>query len=1062
MMVSSSGVKKGGKSKELIDVVFSWSMEDALNKDLHQNKVGKIPKTFSSTAEYMKSFINPLIEETHADLLSNMTMVSHPPTCEIFDVKVKPPKDSCSYHISLKRTGDGDSNYEAYNPQVGDLIALTDVRPKYTADLNRPKWPYNIALVQGLKNENTYKLPILSSKPIIFDKKDGRKDKDRGRLFAVYLTNLTTNIRIWNSLHLGRGNMNIIQKVLQIGSAAGERCTLCPFEEINSSILSKHGEAIRSFKLDFSQEAAVLSCIAARACHHNPSITLLWGPPGTGKTKTVASLLFMLLRMKCRTLTCAPTNVAVIGVATRLMSLARNAQEYDTYGLGDIVLYGNGERMKIDDHGDLHDIFLDNRIECLSELSGWASIVELMICHLEDPEEQYRTYLKKHDNERSQLNRDKREEADDNFLTFEEFTKEKFNFIGKQLMSCFTDLYTHLPTSFISVKLVKKMIRVLELIRTIKTLMNNVSVAKEGLREVLNGIQDAGKKLRCFTKLCQSRKECLQILKFFRDNFSLPNLTKHKIRSFCLKNATLVFCTASSSIKMQTKKMTPLEFLVVDEAAQLKECESTIPLQLNGIRHAVLIGDERQLPAMVHSKICDKAAFGRSLFERLVRLGHTKHLLKVQYRMHPSISLFPNKTFYDKQIWNGPNVKERTYEKRFIEGDMFGSYSFINVTYGQEELGNRSQKNIAEVAMVAKIVASLFKESIARKQRVSVGCISPYRAQVYAIQEKLGNKYSTEADSDFSVNVKSVDGFQGGEADVIIFSTVRCNGNGSVGFLSSLQRTNVALTRARHCLWILGNAPTLVNSGSVWKKLVVDAKSRGCFYNATEEKNLVQALLGGLIELGELDTLLRMDSLLFKEARWKVCFDDNFLKSMAKIKNLEIHSEVLSLLVRLSIGWRPPQKNKIPVTFSPLLEQYNVHGVLHLIWNVDILEENKKYIQVLKVWDVLKESKILELRKNLDFFFGNYTVDNISRCKCKCVERNFVVPMTWPVHSKAVTRKATIPSSDPGQSLASQFGALSLSNEAGGPSTTRNHLKPSNKGGAKAPGVKKECQGWVA
>lgn len=78
---------------------------------------------------------------------------------------------------------------------------------------------------------------------------------------------------------------------------------------------------------------------------------------------------------------------------------------------------------------------------------------------------------------------------------------------------------------------------------------------------------------------------------------------------------------------------------------------------------------------------------------------------------------------------------------------------------------------------------------------MSVGCISPYKAQVNAIQQKLGNKY---IGSDyFTVNVRSVDGFQGSEEDVIIISTVRCNGKGSIGFLSNHQRTNVALTRAR-------------------------------------------------------------------------------------------------------------------------------------------------------------------------------------------------------------------------------------------------------------------------
>ena len=102
--------------------------------------------------------------------------------------------------------------------------------------------------------------------------------------------------------------------------------------------------------------------------------------------------------------------------------------------------------------------------------------------------------------------------------------------------------------------------------------------------------------------------------------------------------------------------------------------------------------------------------FGRSLFERLVLLGHTKHLLNVQYRMHPSISSFPNRKFYGKQILDGPNVKERTYEKRFLKGNMYGPFSFINVTNWKEDQDNGfSRKNMLEVAVVAEIVASLFK-----------------------------------------------------------------------------------------------------------------------------------------------------------------------------------------------------------------------------------------------------------------------------------------------------------------------------------------------------------------
>ena len=98
-----------------------------------------------------------------------------------------------------------------------------------------------------------------------------------------------------------------------------------------------------------------------------------------------------------------------------------------------------------------------------------------------------------------------------------------------------------------------------------------------------------------------------------------------------------------------------------------------------------------------------------------------------------------------------------------------------------------------------RIILALFclKEVKSSRKKVSVGVTSPYKAQVYVISEIVGKKYSSDAQSDFSVSVRSVDGFQGGEEDVIIISTVRSNSSGSVGFLANSQRANVALTRAR-------------------------------------------------------------------------------------------------------------------------------------------------------------------------------------------------------------------------------------------------------------------------
>ncbi|MFS8009812.1 putative P-loop containing nucleoside triphosphate hydrolase, DNA2/NAM7 helicase, helicase [Helianthus anomalus] len=1036
MMTLADKKKPENKGNRLVSEVFSWSLSDVLDRNLYNGKVSEIPKTFSSVSEYTNSFIYPLFEETHADLLSSILGVNRCPTFEIYGIHPAKgfniPK-SLVYTILLRKGRLG-----SYEPVVGDLIALTDVRPKCVDDLKRPNMSYLVAIVHRMKvKSNTlYELHVLSSKPISLDR-SGSDVKN----FVVCLTNLTTNIRISQALHAEVGEKKkMFETLLRVDYSVEESCVECCLDKTRDLFLYKIKEALKRFQLDSSQEAAILSCVASRACGHKNTIKLIWGPPGTGKTKTISSLLFMLLKMKCRTLTCAPTNIAVLGVTKRVMQLVRDSLVYDTYGLGDIVLYGSKERMKIDECEDLSDIYLNLRVEilsdCLAPLSGWKGCSEWMIRFLEDPEEQYQLYLKEklivdesesddddddekdncsiEDDNEGKLRTEKEESSDSHMkkalktknwktvivstlkeekkgrnnkatnedeneqssnkdsdekyckhdlLTFEEFVTNGFKFLGNRLIFCIEGLYTHMPTSFISVEVAKQMV---ELVRSLKRISKSIkqTVAMNiGLKEAF-------------------RFPCLK-LRYLQQTLQFPEFKEdYEIKRFCMANACLIFCTASSSINLHSEKSKPLDFLVIDEAAQLKECESVIPLQLNGLRHVILVGDERQLPAMVQSK----AEFGRSLFERLALLGHKKHLLNVQYRMHPSISRFPNREFYNKSILDGANVKSKTYEKRFLDGNMYGSYSFINVTSAKEEFDqSHSMRNVMEVALVGEIVASLFKQAVARKQKVSVGCISPYKAQVNALQEKIGKKYAGYENC-FTLNVRSVDGFQGSEEDVIIISTVRCNGKGSVGFLSNHQRTNVALTRARHCLWILGNESTLVNSGTIWKHLVVDAKNRGCFYNASEDKNLVQAARNALAELGQLDSLFSTDSLLFKEAKWQVKFSDTFLKTVARLTDHEICNKVVSLLVKLSGGWREPEKAgncRLNTEGScTLIEEYKVTHDLCLIWAVDIVAQDSVCIQVLKVWDVSSVNKFEELSKMLtEKVYGNYTVNMINRCK---------------------------------------------------------------------------------
>ncbi|KAK1439278.1 hypothetical protein QVD17_05094 [Tagetes erecta] len=1015
--------KQSRKRQKLLDIILSWSLPDILNDHLYKFQVEEVPLTFSSTTHYMNSFIHLLLEETRADLLSHIDAISQAPASPISGLRRISSDNNTELYYQITLNG---FKYEA---TVGDLIVLTEVTPKCIDDLVVSNSYFVTAYVTGLVAQDPTDLIVLLSHDLtelnLFE-----ANKRRPKGFVVYLTNLTTNMRIWQALNPA-ASMDIMKRTLSFSPIVARDCDKCCTDGENGLIDLKLRQSLDSFKLDTSQEAAVLSCLAARkCCHETTRIKLIWGPPGTGKTKTVASLLFVLLKMKHRTLTCAPTNIAVVGVAKRLLSLINdNDLGCDTYGFGDIVIFGNQERMRINvDHKELLCVFLDNRMDVLGKcLSLWKTYLNDMISLVKDPMKVYQCFIGSNKTKAEIKNTIATKPSSSEIrkeiqVTFEEFALKRFNVLGKNLIDCIRNLYTHLPTSVIPFEFAKKMNRSIDLIQKVVEFVKEIVTKNQSLKTAF----DRSVKTSHFMKLRSCKAECSQVLNDLRAASFIPKpMGVGKLKNFCLKNACLIFCTASSSIKLFGEQMAPIKLVLIDEAAQLKECESLIPLQLRGVQNAVLVGDERQLPAMVQSKICEEAKFGRSLFERLVLLGHQKHLLNVQYRMHPSISQFPNSEFYNGQILDGPNVVDKAREKLFLKENMYGSYSFINVDYAQEEHDkNHSTRNMMEVAVIAQMVAKLFKESVSKKQKVTVGCISPYKAQVDAIQAKLGTKYNREANGwSFCVNVRSVDGFQGSEEDVIIFSTVRCNRRGSVGFLSSRERANVALTRARHCLWIVGNKETMLKSGSVWTNLVYDAENRGCMFEAHEDKNVAQFMVNAMIESTSFVFLLKTDSILFKDAKWKVNFTNMFLEGMAGIKSLNVRKQVVSLLVKLSSGWRQAKNKKINSYNDKqgrlnMFEIYNVDGQFHLVWSVDIVYENSVCVQVMKFWDVLLLPQLQQRAKRLESAFGNYTLQMISRCKTKHVERNLTLPMTWPVD----------PAHDPAFVLTSQLANMSLSN----------------------------------
>jgi len=241
----------------------------------------------------------------------------------------------------------------------------------------------------------------------------------------------------------------------------------------------------------------------------------------------------------------------------------------------------------------------------------------------------------------------------------------------------------------------------------------------------------------------------------------------------------------------------------------------------------VLVGDPKQLPATVKSVVAARARYDRSLFERIADSGVAPSMLRVQYRMHPFLREFPSKRFYNGMLTDGPSVMERVQRScsRVYASTCFQPFLLYDLPNSREEDVNGSKWNRGEAQFCVQLCETMFNLCVdVRIQKWSVGFVSPYREQVNAIRRELARS-SSSFSSTLSIEVNTVDGFQGREKDVIIFSCVRSSQRGGIGFLRDIRRLNVAITRARFCLFVVGDVRTLVRDDT-WKALVRSARER--------------------------------------------------------------------------------------------------------------------------------------------------------------------------------------------------------------------------------------------
>ncbi|XP_052202174.1 helicase sen1-like [Diospyros lotus] len=310
-------------------------------------------------------------------------------------------------------------------------------------------------------------------------------------------------------------------------------------------------------------------------------------------------------------------------------------------------------------------------------------------------------------------------------------------------------------------------------------------------------------------------------------NFNLNEARANLEASFA-NEAEIVFTTVSSSGRKLFSRLTHgFDMVVIDEAAQASEVAILPPLCL-GVARCVLVGDPQQLPATVISKAAGSLLYNRSLFERFQQAGCPTILLSVQYRMHPQIRDFPSRYFYKGHLTDSESVARLPDEICYMD-PLLRPYVFYDISHGRESRrgGSVSYQNVHEARFCLSLWEHLQKTLRSLGMgKVSVGIITPYKLQLKCLQREFEDVLNSEGKN---IYINTVDAFQGQERDVIIMSCVRASNHG-VGFVADIRRMNVALTRARRALWVVGNANTLVQSDD-WSALIADAKSRNCYKN---------------------------------------------------------------------------------------------------------------------------------------------------------------------------------------------------------------------------------------
>ncbi|OMJ18299.1 Helicase sen1 [Smittium culicis] len=867
-------------------IILAWSYED-INK-LPPNlprSLKKVPNSFSSVEEYNNIFEPMLLSECWSQLQRSIEETSELPTF--------------SATIQSRTSVD----------KFGDISLLLDAS-------DASQWAENDMLVLASESKSgSSKVPSIPNKSRNSKNNFAESIRDRFKNRTTFIAKVqsitykkslaTVTIRT-NFDKVGNARSASIMSLLFVNSKwdALKLLSLVPIHREYAALLSlqylpplllenilrprmnqapNHSDdrvnsVMKSYSVNHPQAQAILSSI------DRDGFTLIQGPPGTGKTKTILAIISMLITRdpnykqstkstnsdiitppsnsnsrNGKILVCAPSNAAVDEIVQRLKEGV-----VDSSGkifVPKIVRVGQSESI----NSSVKDLTLDQLVE--DQLSRATSLLD--------------------SGSTSSIN-----STDPAVLAITAQNAYK-NSLNTQ-------------------KVLRKQLESIDEERN-KARLVEVSLSRSNNTNELIDIQ---KKISVLSRarntlLKQLNEQQNQSNQF---NKSLDNV-RRAIRNQIISHSQIICCTLSGSGHEILASMAKrFETVIIDEAAQSVELSSIIPLKYSPVR-CILVGDPNQLPPTVLSREAASFGYEQSLFVRLQQnCPNIVNLLSIQYRMHPEISSFPSKLFYENLLKDGDDMRE-SKSAAWHNSDLFTPFHFFGV-YSREAIGRgHSIYNTDEVNVICSLVLKLISDNPGISFYHRIGIITPYKQQIREFKRTFTNKFGRKVLD--SIDFNTVDGFQGQEKDIIFFSCVRSNENG-IGFLSDLRRMNVAITRAKNSLFIVAD-PRAMSSNEKWSMLLESAKSRGMYTD--DVKGLLDIKHKGSFIGKNLENLLNED------------FDSR--KLISPVDNLSTKNNTIAVSVDDSTEIPVSSKNIIP-TKSKLSNSISI----------DLSDDNKEVLSI--------------------------------------------------------------------------------------------------------------------